>query len=427
MGNAPIQIGILGCGVVGDALVTLIDEQRDVIEARTGINLNIKAIAVSNLEKQRGEAVDRTMLTDKPELVVSSPEIDIVVELIGGTQPIKGLVETAIQNGKPVVTANKELLSKEGPDLFSLADGKGVDLLFEAAVAGGVPLMRVLRESLIGEPLDRVTGIVNGTTNFILSQMTETGATYENALSEAQSLGYAESDPTADVSGQDAASKAAIIAMVAFGANVSLNDVYYEGITAISSADIAFAKKSQRTVKLLAVVDRSDEAIEVKVYPAMLPNEHPLSSVRDSFNAVFVEGQAVDSLMLYGRGAGGKPTASAVLGDIISASKNLLSDTSRGIGELRNFALKNLDAQENAYYISVQVIDEPGVLAKVASVFGDNNVSIRSMEQEGMGGEARLVFITHAANESDLRETLTQLSGLKWVEKIGTTIRVIEP
>ncbi len=427
MGNTEIRIGILGCGVVGDALIALINAQRDIIASRTGIDISINAIAVNDLDKERGDWVNASILTDKPEDIVASPEIDLIVELIGGTDPAKELVETAIKNGKPVVTANKELLSKEGPNLFTLADSNGVDLLFEAAVAGGVPLMRVLRESLIGEPLDRVIGIVNGTTNFILSQMEETGATYENALMEAQRLGFAESDPTADISGQDAASKAAIIAMVAFGAEISLSDVPYQGISEITSADIAFAKKSQRTVKLLAVVEYSNAAIEVKVYPAMLPNEHPLSSVRDSYNAVFVEGQAVDSLMLYGRGAGGNPTASAVLGDVIAASNNLLSKTCRGIGELRQIELKDLEDQESAYYISVQVIDEPGVLANVASVFGENKISIRSMEQEGMGGEARLVFITHAANEGNLRETLSQLGQLSSVEKVGTTIRVIEP
>ncbi|HJM96861.1 MAG TPA: homoserine dehydrogenase, partial [Acidimicrobiales bacterium] len=355
MGKTPIRLGILGCGVVGDALVALISDQQEVIASRTGIEIIIEAIAVNDLEKNRGEWIDRSILTDKPEDIVSSSKVDVVVELIGGTSPSKKLVETAIKNGKPVVTANKELLSKEGPGLFNLADTNGVDLLFEAAVAGGVPLMRVLRESLIGEPLDRVIGIVNGTTNFILSQMAETGATYEDALMEAQRLGFAESDPTADVSGQDAASKAAIIAMVAFGAQISLNDVPYQGISEINSADIAFAKKSNRTVKLLAVAEQSNGSIEVNVYPAMLPNEHPLSSVRDSYNAVFVEGQAIDSLMLYGRGAGGKPTASAVLGDVIGASNNLVGGTCRGVGELRPIELKEMDEQQSAYYISVQV------------------------------------------------------------------------
>tara|TARA_B100000029_G_scaffold511503_2_gene605714 strand:- start:166 stop:1449 length:1284 start_codon:yes stop_codon:yes gene_type:complete len=425
MSNSPIRLGILGCGVVGEALVALIESQRQVIASRTGIEIEIGAIAVSDISKERSEWVDVSMLTKNPEDIVSSPDIDVIVELIGGIEPAQILVETALKNGKPVITANKELLSKEGPSLFRLADSKRVDLLFEAAVAGGVPLMRVLRESLIGEPLKRVIGIVNGTTNFILSQMEETGSTYEDALAEAQKLGFAESDPTADVSGQDAASKAAVIAMVAFGAEISLSEVPYEGISSITSEDIAFAKKSNRTVKLLAIVDRTEEAIEIRVHPAMLPNDHPLSSVRDSYNAVFVEGQAVDSLMLYGRGAGGMPTASAVLGDVIGASKNLLSETFRGVGELSPIALKKIEDQQNAYYINVQVIDEPGVLADVASVFGENEISIRSMEQEGLGGEARLVFITHAANERNLEETLTQLGELHCVEEVGTTIQVI--
>ena len=426
MGNTQIRIGLLGFGNVGSAFIALLEEQRSAIAARTGLELRVTQIAVKDLTKKRNGLDSEIELTDEPQQVVTSPEVDIVVELMGGLFPAKDLIETALANSKPVVTANKELLSKEGKGLFRLADKKRVDIHFEAAVAGGIPLIRVLRESLAGEPVEKIMGIVNGTTNYILSQMDETGAPYDEALLEAQQLGYAESDPTADVSGQDAASKAAIIAMVAFGADVALNDVLFEGIENISSADMAFAKKTGNTIKLLAMVAQRDNDLEVQVYPVMLSKNHPLSSVGDSYNAVFVEGNAVGDLMLFGRGAGGMPTASAVMGDVIDSAFNLSKKTYRAMGTLEEVSLMKAGCQKSAYYIGVQVIDEPGVLATVASIFGDNGISIQTMEQEGMGGEARLIFITHEAEENQLEETLSRLSGLSCVEKLGTIIKVLE-
>ena len=426
MGKTQIRVGLLGFGTVGSAFASLLERQRSDIAARTGLEIFISQIAVRDITKERPNLDAKVTLTDEPHTVVTSSEVDVVVELIGGLDPSKDLIENALREGKPVITANKELLSKDGKNLFSIADRNEVDLLFEAAVAGGVPLIRVLRESLLGEPVEKVIGIVNGTTNYILSQMEEKGVPYDDALLEAQQLGYAESDPTADVTGQDAASKAAIIAMVAFGADICFDDVLFEGIEDITSSDMAFAQKAGATIKLLAMVTKSDDEIEARVYPAMLPNSHPLASVRDSFNAVFIEGKAVDNLMLFGRGAGGMPTASAVLGDVIDASLNLSKDTYRSVGKLEKVSLMHSDERKSSYYISVQVVDEPGVLADVASVFDGNRMSIESMEQEGMGREARLGFITHEAEENRLESTLTQLSDLSCVEKLGTIIRVLE-
>ena len=426
MGKTQIRVGLLGFGTVGSAFASLLERQRSDIAARTGLEIFISQIAVRDITKERPNLDAKVTLTDEPHTVVTSSEVDVVVELIGGLDPSKDLIENALREGKPVITANKELLSKDGKNLFSIADQNEVDLLFEAAVAGGVPLIRVLRESLLGEPVEKVIGIVNGTTNYILSQMEEKGVPYDDALLEAQQLGYAESDPTADVTGQDAASKAAIIAMVAFGADICFDDVLFEGIEDITSSDMAFAQKAGATIKLLAMVTKSDDEIEARVYPAMLPNSHPLASVRDSFNAVFIEGKAVDNLMLFGRGAGGMPTASAVLGDVIDASLNLSKDTYRSVGKLEKVSLMHSDERKSSYYISVQVVDEPGVLADVASVFDGNRMSIESMEQEGLGREARLGFITHEAEENRLESTLTQLSDLSCVEKLGTIIRVLE-
>lgn len=425
MENTPVRIGILGCGTVGQALVALINEQREVISSRTGLDLTIESIAVRNPNIDRNlDGISQKITGDAGSVAVSE-KIDLVVELIGGVDPAKELVQAALLSGKPVVTANKELLAKHGPELFKIADRGGVDLLFEAAVAGGVPLMRVLRESLRGEPIRRVIGIVNGTTNYILSKMSDTGMSYSDALAEAQGKGFAESDPTADVGGQDAASKVAIIAMVAFGARVGLSDVTYEGISEITESDILFAQRFGHTIKLLAIAEQNQLSIGVRVHPVMLPDAHPLAAVRDSFNAVFVEGEAVGDLMLYGRGAGGDPTASAVLGDIIAAANNLTRNTFNGLGNLSEVVVQSTEELETAYYINLEVIDEPGVLSLVASVFGECGVSIRSMEQEGLGAEARLVFITHAGKERNFNLTLDKLRQLSCVIRIGTKIRVM--
>ena len=332
-----MRVGVLGCGNVGAALVQLIDRQRKVIESRTGLQLEVARVAVRNLARERDVELPDGLLTRDSHALVEDPDIDVVVEVIGGIEPARELILTALRHSKPVVTANKELLANVGTELFAAADEMGQDLLFEAAVAGGIPLVRALRESLRGEPVRRVLGIVNGTTNYILTKMAEDGADYGDALSEAQRLGYAERDPTADVEGFDAGAKAAIIASIAFGARVVAGDVYHEGISRITAADIASAQRLGYVVKLLAICeqDPGSGAVAVRVHPVMLPVQHPLASVRDSYNAVFVEGDAVGSLMFYGRGAGGMPTASAVLGDLIDAAINLSQGHPRLTGHVR--------------------------------------------------------------------------------------------
>lgn len=425
-----VNVGLLGCGNVGGALVELVAEQREEIAARTGVELEIKRIAVHSTAKDRGLDVDPSVFTTDAAAVVADPEIGLIVETIGGIEPARELVLTALAAGKPVVTANKELLANHGAELYEAAHAAGVDILFEAAVAGAIPLMRPLRESLIGEPITRVMGIVNGTTNYILSQMAEVGVSYQDALAEAQSLGYAERDPTADVEGYDAGAKAAIIASIAFGARVVAGDVYHEGISGITAADIDFASRLGYVIKLLAITERvGDEdgqpVVAVRVHPAMIPASHPLASVRDSFNAVFVEGGAAGELMFYGRGAGGRPTASAVLGDLIDAATNLSDGTAAAIGHLGRARIQPVDEVRSAYYLNLEVMDEPGVLATVAGIFGQHKVSIRSMEQEGLGAEARLIFITHDAVERDVRATLHEISALDSVHRVGSMLRVV--
>jgi len=436
-----LKIGVLGCGNVGGALVALLQRDADIIEARSGLRLEVARVAVRATARERTFPIDHSLLTTDAAAVVADPSIDVIVEVIGGIEPARTLILDALKAGKPVVSANKELIANVGQELFEAAAVAGVDLLFEAAVGGGIPLIRPLRESLAGERILRVTGIVNGTTNFILTRMAEEGASYADALAEAQQLGYAERDPTADVEGYDAGAKAAILASIAFGARVVAGDVYREGISRITAADIAFAARLGYAVKLLAVAERVDgmtggdggfPEVAVRVHPAMVPRTHPLASVRDSFNAVFIEGEAVGELMLYGRGAGGMPTASAVLGDLIDAAHNLRSG---GVGRSIQpgpSRMRSIDDLVSAYYLELEVVDRPGVLEKVAGVLGRHRVSIQSMEQDeipgaGADGHARLVFITHQAVEREVQACLAELRALDVVVQVGTLLRVLGP
>ena len=400
------------------------------IEATTGIDLELSRVAVRSISKERDSHIEVSLLTTDADGVVADPEIDLVVEVIGGIEPARSLIQAALKAGKPVVTANKELLANVGAELYATADAAGVDLLFEAAAAGAIPIVRPLRESLLGEDITRVMGILNGTTNYILTRMTEDGASYAEALAEAQRLGYAERDPTADVEGYDAGAKAAIMASLAFGANVVAGDVFHEGISAISQADISFARRLGYEIKLLGIAEifgpsLGDREVGVRVHPAMVPVAHPLASVRDSFNAVFVEGPSAGELMFYGRGAGGRPSASAVLGDLIDAAINLTRGTHRPVPTGRRARIRPIDDLESAYYLNVEVDDAPGVLAAVAGVFGQHGVSIRSMEQEGLGTGARIAFITHLALERNLRSTLHDLRQLSVVTGIHSVLRVV--
>jgi len=413
------------------------------IAGRTGMRLELARVAVRSATKERGVPGVEPLLTTDPAAVVNDESIDVVVEVMGGISPARDLMLAALRKGKPVVSANKELLANHGSELWETASRAGVDLLFEAAVAGGIPLIRALRESLAGERIHRVMGIVNGTTNYILTRMSASGASYQEALAEAQGLGYAERDPTADVEGFDAAAKAAILANVAFGAKVVAGDVYREGISAISGQDIQAATRLGFEIKLLAIIESdADGALGVRVHPAMVPNAHPLASVRDSFNAVFVEGDALGQLMLLGRGAGGPPTASAVLGDLVDAAHNLTMKGAARKLELRDVRIRPIDDLRCAYYLRLLVVDRPGVLAAIAGVLGRHQVSVRSMEQDAPEpedgivaptwarpgtpgeGEAHLVFVTHPAYERDMQACLHELRQLDAVRRVGGLLRV---
>ena len=420
-----LTIGLLGCGTVGGALVDLLDARCATITARTGVALRIGAIAVRDTAKHQDRLADPSLLTTDTAAVVADPEVDIVVELIGGTDPALTLVRTALENGKPVITGNKELLAAHGPELYAVAAEHGVDLLFEAAVAGGIPLIRPLRESLVGEDISRVMGIINGTTNYILTKMSQEGADYADALADAQALGYAEADPTADVEGYDAGAKAAIIASIVFGVDVRSSDVQHEGISSITAADIDTAKRLGYVIKALAVIERADGEVAVRVHPAMVPTGHPLANVNDSFNAVFVEGATVGDLMFYGRGAGGGPTASAVLGDLVDAAVNVANGAAARLSITEKATLRSVDELSSQYYLTMVVSDEPGVLAQVATVFGTHGVSIQVMEQSGTGGDAELCLILHETTEAALHATLDELDGLNVVRGIGSVIRLV--
>lgn len=422
-------------------------EDAEGIAGRCGMRLEVAGVAVVDPSKDR-PGIPRSLLTSDAKSLVADASVDVVVELIGGVDPAMSLVEAALEASKPVVTANKTLIALHGSELEAAAAAANVDLLYEAAVAGAIPLVRPLRESLAGERVTRVTGIVNGTTNFVLTTMSDEGISYDEALARAQELGLAESDPSADVEGYDAASKAAILAGIAFHCDVAASDVRREGIVGIRPLDIAFAERLGYVVKLLAVAERTDPGadrvaadpgrypassvpdggspeVSVRVHPAMVPLSHPLAAVRGSFNAVFVEGETCDELMFYGRGAGGAPTASAVLGDLIDAAHNRRSGVCSPVRRKVPARIHPADDLRSAWYVSIDVVDRPGVLAAVAKVFGDNTVSIRSMEQVGLAEEARLVFLTHVARQGDLESTLQGLSEVPAVERIGGVMRVV--
>ncbi|NKB40127.1 MAG: homoserine dehydrogenase [Ilumatobacter sp.] len=425
-------MGVLGCGNVGAALINIVRTRSDAVAQRTGIRLEIARVAVRNISAPRDVEVSDEILTRDAMDLVTDPDIDLVVESIGGIEPARELILAALAHGKPVVTANKELLANVGAELYKAADDAGRDLLFEAAVAAGIPFIRVLRESLHGEPITRILGIINGTTNYILTKMTDSvdsggDADYGAALKDAQSLGYAERDPTADVEGYDAGAKAAIIATVAFGKKVVAGDVYHQGISEITASEIAIARRLGYVVKLLGIVERDPDTddVSVRVHPTMVPEHHPLATVRDSFNAVFVEGDYVDSALFYGRGAGGAPTASAVFGDVIDAAMNLRAGTHGSVGALGKATIKPIDETSAEYLLGLDVADQSGVLHAVTGVFAEHGVSIRVAEQEGNGPDARLVFITHEAREKDVQATVRELNGLDVVLKVGGLIRVI--
>ncbi|SDN93976.1 homoserine dehydrogenase [Lentzea jiangxiensis] len=424
----PIRVALLGCGTVGTEVVRLLTDQAEDLTQRIGAPVELAGIAVRRPNKHR--EVPEHLLTTDAAALVKSDDVDVIVEVIGGIDPTRGLLLEALRGGKSVVTANKALLAEHGPDLFEAADASGADLYFEAAVAGAIPLLRPLRESLAGDRITRVMGIVNGTTNFILSAMDATGAGYAETLEEASRLGYAEADPTADVDGFDAASKAAILASLAFHTRVTASDVYREGIRAVSAADIAAARGLGRTVKLLAICERvvspsGQESVAVRVHPAMIPRTHPLASVNGAFNAVFVEADAAGEMMFYGQGAGGAPTASAVVGDLVAVARNMVA-SGRGPRESAYAALpaQPMGNTPTRYHISLDVADKAGVLSQVAAVFAEHDVSIAAVRQEGRVEDASLVIVTHAATDAALRSTVDKIGGLPVVRDVVSVMRV---
>ena len=420
----PIRIALIGAGTVGSKVASLMLEQSEDLEARSGAPLVLVGVGVKDASKSRPGIPKELITADVPGLLAK--DIDIVVEVMGGIEPARTHILDAMSRGISVVTANKELLARDGATLAAAAEKNNVDLYYEASVAGAIPLLRPLRESLVGDRVKKILGIVNGTTNYILTKMDETGASFKDALSEAQKLGYAETDPSADVEGNDAAAKAAIVAQLAFHTRVTIDDVYCEGITKVSASDVKAAKEMGFVIKLLAIAERLDEeSIVVRVHPAMIPRSHPLASVREAFNAVFVEAEAAGSLMFYGRGAGGAPTASAVLGDLVAVARNKMSGR-RGPGEsiYADLKVKPVSEAMTSYYISLQVADKPGVLAQISQKIADNNVSIQTVRQDGLENDAQLVIRTHKALEKDLAKTLEALRNLDAVKEISDYMRV---
>jgi homoserine dehydrogenase len=425
----PLNVAVLGCGVVGSQVVRLLTEQSGDLAARVGAPVQLVGVGVRRIDAPRDVDVPEGLLTTDSAALVARGDVDVVVEVIGGIEPARSLILAALENGASVVTANKALLAEDGPTLFEAAEKAGRDLYYEAAVAGAIPILRPLRESLAGDRVTRVLGIVNGTTNYILDKMDTTGAGFEEALEEAQDLGYAEADPTADVEGFDAAAKAAILASLAFHSRVTAADVHREGITDVTAADIASAVEMGSVVKLLAIAELVDadgaEGVSVRVHPAMIPRTHPLASVREAFNAVFVESDAAGQLMFYGPGAGGSPTASAVLGDLVTVGRNRLSET-RGAGEsaYADRVVLPMGETRTRYHIAVDVDDRAGVLAEIASAFAEEDVSIQTLRQEGRGADAQLVIVTHDATDAQLSGTVERLRGLSCVREVSSVMRV---
>jgi len=420
-----VPVGLLGCGTVGAATLRLLLDRADDIERRSGCRIEVVRVAVRDPSKARDVPLPADRFTGEPREVVEDPEVRIVVEVMGGTEPAGTLVLDAISAGKHVVTANKELLATRGRELFDAAEKAGVALLFEAAVGGGIPLVRPLRESLAGERIVRIIGILNGTTNFILTRMHEDRMSFEDALAEATRLGYAEPDPTADVEGSDAAAKCAILASLAFNTRVVAGDVYREGITRVTAEDVEFAERLGYVVKPLAFAELEDGEVAARVHPAMIPADHPLAAVRESFNAAFVEGEAAGEMMFYGRGAGGEPTATAVIGDIVDAARHVVhGGIPSGSAAYLDRRVRPMGEMWSQYYLLLDVPDRSGVLAQVAGAFGEHGVSIKSVWQEGTGEEALLVLITHRANEAALQDTVGALEGLDVVSEVRSVMRV---
>ena len=427
--SRPVRVALLGCGVVGSQVARLLTEQADDLTARVGAPVELVGVAVRRLNQPRDVDLPAELFTTDAEALVSRDDVDVVVEVVGGIEPARSLILKALETGSSVVSANKALLAEDGATLFAAAEKAGRDLYYEAAVAGAIPILRPLRESLAGDKVTRVLGIVNGTTNFILDKMDTSGAGFTEALEEAQALGYAEADPTADVEGFDAAAKAAILASLAFHTRVTAADVHREGISEVSASDVASARDRDAVVKLLAICAVEDgpdgPAVSARVHPAMIPRSHPLASVREAYNAVFVESEAAGQLMFYGPGAGGAPTASAVLGDLVTVARNRVADV-RGAGEssYADLPVLPMGSTRTRYHVQLDVSDKAGVLAAVALAFAEHDVSIQTVRQEGRGDDAQLVVVSHAATDADLSATVEHLRTMPHVREVSSVMRV---
>ena len=420
-----LKVGMLGCGTVGSQVARLMVANKADLTSRAGAELELVKVAVRDTSVKR-EGISSNLITEDAQSVVNDPSIDLIIEVMGGISPAKELILTALKNGKSVVTANKALLAKDGAALYEAASNANVDLYYEAAVAGAIPILRPLRESLVGDQVLRIMGIVNGTTNYILTKMDESGTAFSDALKQAQDLGFAEADPTADVEGFDAADKAAILAGLAFHSRVTDKDVYREGISKITAADVKVAKAMDMVIKLLAITELTSEGeISVRVHPALISRNHPLASVRESFNAVFVQAKSAGEMMFYGRGAGGEPTASAVLGDLVAIARHKVLG---GIGpkesDYASLKIAAIGQTKTRYLIRLNVADKPGVLESIAHVFASHGVSIQTVRQSGIGDKAELIVMTHSSTELALATTVKELGKLPVVTDVASVLRV---
>ena len=422
--DKPVRIGMLGCGVVGSSVARLLLADTAELSTRAGVKIELARIAVRTIKPYEG--INPALFTTDPFSIVNDPEIDLIIEVIGGIEPARELIMTAIENRKSVVTANKALLASHGAEMFTAAYAKGEDIYYEASVAGAIPIIRPMRDSLAGDFVTRLMGIVNGTTNYILTKMHEDNREFADVLKEAQALGYAEADPTADVEGFDAAAKAAILSGLAFHTRVTVDDVYREGISKITLEDVTIAKSMDHVIKLLAIAELTPaDEISVRVHPVMLHKSHPLASVRDAYNAVFVEAESAGSLMFYGRGAGGAPTASAILGDVVAVARHIaLNSVGQRETDYADRDIAPIESTKTKFLIRLEVADKAGVLAAIATVFANHGVSIQTVNQAGRNNDAEVTIVTHRAAEGELKATVASLKAMDMVNKISSVIRV---
>jgi homoserine dehydrogenase len=422
--DKPVRIGMLGCGVVGSSVARLLLADTAELSTRAGVKIELARIAVRTIKPYEG--IKPALFTTDPFSVVNDPEIDLIIEVIGGIEPARELIMTAIENRKSVVTANKALLASHGAEMFTAAYAKGEDIYYEASVAGAIPIIRPMRDSLAGDFVTRLMGIVNGTTNYILTKMHEDNREFADVLKEAQALGYAEADPTADIEGFDAAAKAAILSGLAFHTRVTVDDVYREGISKITLEDVNIAKSMDHVIKLLAISELTPaDEISVRVHPVMLHKSHPLASVRDAYNAVFVEAESAGSLMFYGRGAGGAPTASAILGDVVAVARHIaLNSVGQRETDYADRDIAPIESTKTKFLIRLEVADKAGVLAAIATVFANHGVSIQTVNQAGRNNDAEVTIVTHRATEGELKATVASLKAMDMVNKISSVIRV---